>query len=162
MRRTVMQEGVVAGILGATAVAIWFLLMDLVFRQAFFTPLGLGRGLVAVFAPGRDYAPGIVVAWYTLFHYAAFILVATIASLIVRVGERQPAVLAGAFLFFVATEIGFYGLSSMLARSSVFQALGWYEVVLGNLIAAFVMGAYLWRAHPALKTGLDAALGNQV
>ena len=160
MRRTILREGVVAGILGATAVAVWFLIMDVVFREAFFTPLGLGRGLVAIFAPGREYAPFVFVCWYTLFHYAAFIGVATLASLIVHVGERQPAVLAGAFILFVATEIGFYGLSSMLATSSVFQTLGWFEVVAGNLIAAFLMGAYLWRAHPALKTSLDAALGD--
>lgn len=162
MRRTVIREGVVAGILGATAVAIWFLVMDLIFREAFFTPLGLGRGLVAIFAPGREYAPAVYVIWYTLFHYAAFILVAAVASVIVRAGERQPGVLAGAFLLFVAFEIGFYGWTSMLAHSPVFQALGWYEVVLGNLIAAFVMGTYLWRAHPALKTGLNAALGDQI
>ena len=162
MSKTVIREGLVAGALGATAVAIWFLIMDVLFRQAFFTPLGLGHGLVAVFAPGREYAAAVYLVWYTLFHYAAFIVVATIAAVIVHAGERQPAVLAGAFILLVATEIGFYGLSSMLARSSVFQAIGWVEVLLGNLIAAFVMGMYLWRAHPALKTGLDAALGDQV
>jgi hypothetical protein len=162
MRRTVIREGIVAGVLGATAVAIWFLMMDVIFRQAFFTPLGLGHGLVAVFAPGREYAPALYLVWYTLFHYAAFIVVATVAAVIVDVGERQPVVLAGAFLLFVATEIGFYGLSSMLAHSTVFQALGWFEVLLGNLIAAFVMGTYLWRAHPGLKAGLNAALGDQV
>src|SRR5437660_644507 len=133
MQRTILREGVVAGALGATAVAIWFLVMDVVFRQAFFTPLGLGHGLVAIFAPGREYSSAVYLVWYTLFHYVAFIVVATIAAVIVHVGERQPAVLAGAFILFVATEIGFYGLSSMLAHSSVFEAIGWLEVLLGNL-----------------------------
>ena len=39
--------------------------------------------------------------------------------------------------------------------------LGWAQVASGNLIAALVMGGYMWRTHPELKDELSYALGGQ-
>jgi len=33
-------------------------------------------------------------------------------------------------------------------------ALAWYQVMIGNLIAAAAMGVYLWRVHPLLRQQL--------
>jgi hypothetical protein len=44
-RRRIVREAVVAGLLGAAAVAIWFLLLDLLRGQPFFTPAALGSAL---------------------------------------------------------------------------------------------------------------------
>ena len=38
MRHTIARDGIVAGILGATAVALWFLGLDVIYRHAFATP----------------------------------------------------------------------------------------------------------------------------
>jgi hypothetical protein len=77
---------------------------------------------------------------------------------IVHWAQTQPSVLAGAMMLFVAFEIGFYGLSAALSESPFLGALGWAEVATGNLIAALVMGAYMWRTHPELKMELQHAL----
>ena len=87
---------------------------------------------------------------YTLFHFVAFILAGLLVAVIVHFAEREPGVLAGAMMLFVAFEIGFYGLSSALSESPMFGALGWAQVATGNLVAAIVMGSYMWRTHPEL------------
>jgi hypothetical protein len=158
MRHSVFRDGVIAGTLGATAVAILFFIVDVVAGHPLHTPLGLGRGLISVLGPGANDSNVVVIAAYTLFHYAAFIAVATLAAVIVHWGLEVPGVLAGAFVVFVATEIGFYLMSSILADSPFFGTLSWIQVASGNLLAAIVMGAYLWRTHPTLGHGLNVAL----
>ena len=74
-------------------------------------------------------------------------------------GVRAPGLLAGALILFVAIEIGFYGLSAVLAESPLLGALAWYQIGLANLVAALAMGTYLWRRNPALGGRLDFALG---
>ena len=54
-----------------------------------------------------------------------------------------------------------YGLSAALEEAPFLGALGWAQVAIGNLIAATVMGAYMWRTHPELKGELSYALGGQ-
>jgi hypothetical protein len=137
---------------------VWFFFVDMIAGRPLYTPLGLGRGLISVLGAGHRDSDFVVIASYTLFHYAAFIGVALLAAVIVHWGLRVPGVLAGAFVLFVAIEIGFYAYSSILAGSPFFGTLSWVQVSTGNLIAAIVMGTYLWRTHPALGHGLDLAL----
>jgi hypothetical protein len=158
MRHSIVRDGIIAGILGATAVALWFLGMDIVYRHAFATPEALGRGLLRILGPQGSEGTAVFVVVYTLFHYLAFIGAGLLVAVIVHLGEREPGVLAGAMMLFVAFEIGFYALSSALSASPMFGALGWAQVATGNLIAAIVMGVYMWRTHPKLGRGLDHAL----
>jgi hypothetical protein len=123
-----------------------------------YTPLGLGRGLISVLGPGHIDSPAVVITVYTIFHYLAFIGAATLAAIIVHWGHRTPAVLAGAFVLFVVVELGFYFWSSILAGSPFFGTLSWVQVSTGNLVAAIVMGVYLWRTHPEVAHELDLAL----
>ena len=51
MRHTIVRDGVVAGVLGATAVAVWFLGLDTLRGHPFATPAALGRGLVGILGP---------------------------------------------------------------------------------------------------------------
>ncbi|MGV3708644.1 MAG: hypothetical protein ACO1Q7_07365, partial [Gemmatimonas sp.] len=70
----VAREGISAGLIGATAVAAWFFILDLVSGQLLATPVMLGRSLGSLFLGGTE--PGTAAAFlgYTLFHYAAFVL----------------------------------------------------------------------------------------
>ena len=87
MRHTIVRDGIVAGLLGATAVAIWFLGVDMVYAHAFATPEALGRGLLRLFGPpGMEGTATFVIA-YTIFHYAAFIGTGLLVSVIVT-GRR--------------------------------------------------------------------------
>jgi hypothetical protein len=159
MRRAIIRDGIVAGVLGATAVALWFLSLDLIYSVPLATPAALGRGLLRVLGPQGSEGRMVFVIVYTLFHYAAFIGAGLLVSVIVHFAQREPGVLAGAMMLFVAFEIGFYGLSSALSESPFLGALGWAQVGTGNLIAAIVMGVYMWRKHPELKSELETALG---
>jgi hypothetical protein len=161
MRHTVMRDGIVAGILGATAVALWFLGVDTLYAHPLATPAALGRGLLRLFGPPGSEGTMTFVVAYTIFHYVAFILAGVLVSVIVYWARSQPTVLAGAMMLFVAFEIGFYGLSSALQESPFLGALGWAQVATGNLVAALVMGTYMWRAHPELKEEFSHALGGR-
>jgi hypothetical protein len=158
MRQTIARDGIVAGILGATAVALWFFGVDMLTGHPFATPAALGRGLVGILGPHGSEGTAVFVVVYTIFHYVAFIVAGLVVAVIVHFAQREPTVLAGAMMLFVAFEIGFYGLSSALRASPFFGALGWAQVATGNLIAAIVMGIYMWRTHPELGRELNHAL----
>ena len=153
---SIVREGIIAGFLGATAVAVWFFFVDLIGGRPLFTPNVLGEGLLSIF--GRAPEPEAVnIIGYTVFHYAAFTLVGMLAVVLVHAGERMPSVLAGSMILFVAIELGFYGLVALL-QQTVLGNFAWYQILAGNLLAALLMGTYLWRSHPAMREGLVRAL----
>jgi uncharacterized membrane protein YphA (DoxX/SURF4 family) len=156
--RPILREGVVAGLIGATCVAVWFFFVDLVAGHMFFTPITLGRALFTVFrtTPAME-SPALYVIGYTIFHYAAFMGVGIIAAATVKLAGREPAVLLGFAILFVAFEVGFYWFVALLQQASALGGLAWPQVMVGNLISAAAMGAYIWRAHPRLYDQLTHA-----
>src|SRR5687768_8301919 len=153
---SILREGAVAGVIGATAVAVWFFVVDMVGGRPLFTPQVLGQGLLSIFGSSPEPAAVNVIA-YTIFHYVAFSLVGILAVFLIHTGERMPSVLAGSLILFVAIELGFYGMVALL-QETVLGNFAWYQILAGNLLAAALMGTYLWRSHPLLKRGLVSAL----
>lgn len=152
------REGLIAGFIGATSIAVWFLVVDMIEGRPFYTPTVLGIGLLSVFGPRGDEGAAAQVIAYTIFHYGAFFAVGMIVSYIVHRAEKDETVLAVALILFVALEIGFYGLAAVLAQTRQLGSLAWYQVLAGNLIAAATMGTYFWRTHPELQRELQHAL----
>jgi uncharacterized membrane protein YphA (DoxX/SURF4 family) len=150
--RPLVREGVVAGIIGASVIAIWFFFVDLLAGQTLFTPTTLGRGMLSIFGPvpASQSAAFLVVA-YTLFHFAAFIILGLIAAMIVSLANREPSILLGFVVLFAAIEVGFYAFVGLLQQATPLGSLAWYNVMIGNLLAAAAMGTYLLRAHPVLR-----------
>jgi peptidoglycan/LPS O-acetylase OafA/YrhL len=93
-------------------------------------------------------------------HYVAFIAVGILAAGVVHRAETEPHVLALALVFFVVFELAFYGATALLSHTLLMRDLAWYQIGLANLIAALLMGTYLWRRHPALGAEFRAALGD--
>jgi hypothetical protein len=122
-----IREGVIAGILGATAIAVWFLIVDVIAGHPLYTPDLLGRGLISILGkpPAMPDTMMTHVFAYTLFHYAAFALVGVLVAIVVHQSERTPAILAGFLIMFVMFEIGAYGLAGLLTESE-FGGLAWY------------------------------------
>lgn len=147
-----LHDGIIAGLIGATAIAVWFLIIDTIAGQPFRTPAALGAGLVDVLGPNdpTDSMAAFVLV-YTVFHFAAFMFVGLLASLIVHLAKQEPSILLGFVVLFVATEVGFYGLVGLLHQASSLGSLAWYQVMIGNLIAAAAMGVYFWRTHRELE-----------
>jgi len=148
---SIRREGIIAGLIGATVVALWFLFVDLTTRELFWTPSALGS---ALFQGARGVEEVEISAamflGYTVFHFAAFVAIGLVAAALAAQAERHNAVLLGAILLFVTLETLFLGLGAIAARWLLDALNGW--VVLGaNLVAALAMGVYLWRAHPGLR-----------
>jgi len=151
-----LREGLVAGLIGAFAVAIWFLVADTLGRQPFFTPGALGSILfLGAQGPGDVVISAGTVIGYTLVHFAAFIVFGTIMSGIVTQIERFPPLVFALLLLFVVFETFFIVMVAMLGSWMV-EVLEWWVVLFGNLFAAIAMGGYLWRAHPVLREELTS------
>lgn len=149
--RPVARQGIVAGVIGATAIAVWFFLIDLTSGRPFFTPLSLGRGLIGTFTSFPTDNAVAIVAAYTGLHYAAFVVVGLLAVVIVNAARREPSILMGFVVLFAAMEVGFYAFVSLLQHATPLGSLAWYNVMVGNLFALGAMGTYLLRANPALR-----------
>ena len=152
------REGAFTGFIGATAIAVWFLIVDLIAGQAFYTPEFLGRGLVSVLGKNMMGDTSFThIAAYTVFHYAAFVLVGILLTVIVHQAERTPAILAGALVAFVMMTMGFYMVAAAFSESALGK-LAWPQIFIANLLAAALMMGYLWRTHPRLAGELRQAL----
>jgi hypothetical protein len=154
------REGVVAGIVGATSVAVWFLIVDLVAGHPLYTPEILGAAVFSLFGDTTRDSTFAHVAAYTIVHYTAFIGTGVVVSYVVHKAETEPSVLVIFMLLFIIFELGFYGVIVMLAQTAL-RSLAWYQIAAGNLLAAITMGGYMWRTHPALTQELSHALGGE-
>lgn len=155
----VLRKGFIAGVTGATIVAVWFFVVDLVAGRPLFTPATLGHALLTVLRPTPTWAtPAVSIVIYTVFHYLAFIVVGTVAAVAAGWADEEPAILLGFVILAVAFEVGFYGLVAVLQESSSLGEFAWYQVMIGNLLAAAGMGGYLWRAHPRMREQFTHAL----
>ncbi len=150
----VLREGFIAGLIGAAAVALWFLVVDVIAGRPFFTPAMLGS---AVFWGAHDPAQVVIeysrIIGYTMIHVSAFILVGTIAAVLAAEVEITPHTFYPVVVFFAIFEFGFYVTVAVLAQP-LLGSLAWWNVAIGNAIAAYGMGYYLWRVHPKIAATL--------
>jgi len=149
----IAREGLVAGLLGAAAVAGWFLVVDTVSGQPFFTPALLGQALLGLGDPSTVDVSFPTVVSYTMVHVLAFVVVGIVSALLAFQVERVPATLFVVVVFFAAFEFGFYIIVATMGQP-LLGALAWTNVAIGNAIAAFAMGFFLWKAHPRLREEL--------
>ena len=153
-----LKDGIIAGLIGALVIALWFGVLDTVAGHPFFTPATLGRGLLSFFGDVTpDQGTITFVLVYTVFHFAAFMVVGLIASLIVHLARQEPSILLGFAILFAATEIGIYGLVALLHEWSPLANGAWLQIMIGNLLAAFAMGVYFWRTHREIEHELRHA-----
>ncbi|MEO7082697.1 MAG: hypothetical protein ABI442_03065 [Gemmatimonadaceae bacterium] len=101
---------------------MWLLLVGATVGQAFQTPFPLGRGLLGAIGI-EPTGKRLVVAVYTVFHYAAFVVAATLAARVIHWSEKTPSVLAGAFTFFVAVAAGRERRKRPITRLSYARAM---------------------------------------
>jgi hypothetical protein len=159
---SVAKEGIIAGLLGGLAVAIWFLIIDAISGQPLYTPSLLGAMLLNVFEVRTQ--PGVqigYVAFYSIFHYAAWAAIGVLLTFIVHKADRQPTVLALAFMAFVVITLGSLGYTAILTYFSPLGALAWYNVLIGNALAIAAITTYLWRTHPVLSQAFGRGMGGR-
>lgn len=144
---SVVPRGVLAGVVGATIMAAWFLIVDLVAGAPFRTPAFVAGALL-----GGDGAVAMApVALYTLVHYLVFIVVGVVVSAILRRVPVNAPTLLGAVVGFLLFDAVFYG-SVAVTGTNVVTALGWPQVLVGNILAGAGLVLTLHRAG-ATSTG---------
>ena len=67
--------------------------------------------------------------------------------------EREPRILLGLFILFACFEIFFLGFVSALDEALA-GALLWWNIAIGNLLAAAAMLTYFFLGHRSLGTRL--------
>jgi len=87
------------------------------------------------------------VAAYTVVHFTAFILIGIAAAMVMNALDRRPTLLVGFIALFLVFELCVIGAVALLSRSPLFGTIAWYQLGAANLLAAYFMGRYLWRAH---------------
>lgn len=158
-QRSVLREGIVAGLIGATVVAVWFLFFDVARGRPFLTPGLLGAAVFqGVTSPiGLQITPGPVLG-YTILHGLAFIAFGVVAASVMAVSEREPTLFVAFVILFACFEVFVFGVIGALSQSML-GALVWWAILVGNLLASIAMLWYLFRAHRALPHALVGSWG---
>jgi hypothetical protein len=154
--RSVLREGIVAGLIGAAVVAIWFFAFDLLRGRPFLTPTLLGSFVFNIPA-GPSPALGPILG-YTVLHGLAFVAFGVVAASMMAMSEREPALFIGFVILFAAFEVFFFGVLSVLGRAMQ-TVLVWWSVLIGNLLASVAMLWFFFRAHRTLPRTLIGSWG---
>lgn len=148
-----LLEGLFTGMIGALAVAVWFLILDFAAGQPLYTPallgsvlLGTGSGAVAV--------EPLPIAAYTAVHFLSFTLVGIVFSYLMNLFEKFPIVFFVLLVAFLSLSVGFFVLDIALGAQLTGKLSAW-SVVVANLLAAAGMAVYQWKRHPGALQKVD-------
>jgi len=144
----VVREGVIAGIIGGVIVAAWFLIYDVAIGQPFRTPALLGAIIFNGMTEPQGFAvTAALVLGYSVLHFFAFILFGIAASITMAASEYEPLLALGTLVLFVWFELCFAAFVTFLAQSAV-QAIGWWNIIGGNVTALAAIIAFYEIRHP--------------
>jgi hypothetical protein len=150
---SVAREGITAGLIGGFVVAIWFMVYDLASGNSFHTPAILGA---MVF--GSEVGEGIkatlpLVLGYSILHFFAFVAFGLALAILLALSEWEPFMVLAALLLLAVFEVFFVGFVSLIDQSAL-EALGWWKIVAGNILALIAMATYFIRSHRGLGVKL--------
>lgn len=140
-------EGVLAGVIGAAVVAVFFLIFDVAARRPLWTPFALG----SVFFVNELPEPGAaidlaMVAGYTALHGTVFVAFGLMAAFYFDTQIRPRASLGRAallaLLLFLAFELCFWLFARMFVPDAL-DVLGVVRVSVANLLAAVAMAGWI-------------------
>ncbi len=146
----IVGDGVSAGLIGASAVALWFLVIDAALREPLFTPSLVASAVLKGMPATADHAIDLtMVAAFTALHSIAFIGFGVVASWLVDQFEHTPDLPLIAIGVFLGLEAGFVTATKLFVPD-VAEVIGHGFIVAGNVFAAVGMAFYLrdWQRHP--------------
>ena len=145
MPAEIVGDGMMAGVIGASAIALFFLLVDTVRREALFTPSVMASALLRGTAPSD--AEGVdlsMVAAYSVIHGAAFVAVGIVAAWVTALRRSSVATFTLAIALFGTLELGFL-FTCVAIEPGLLEAVGVAPATIGNLLSAIGMATYLHR-----------------
>ncbi len=146
----VVGDGVFAGLIGASAVALWFLVVDAALREPLFTPSLVASTLLRGVPASPEHAVDLtMVAAFTAIHSFLFIVFGVLASWVVDQFQHTPDLPLISIATFIALEGGFV-IATKLFVPDLATVIGHGFIVAGNVLAAVGMAVYLrgWQRHP--------------
>jgi hypothetical protein len=159
-RHSIIGEGTDVGLIGGLAVAVWFLILDIIAGHAFQTPSLLGQ--VVLFGdptPDTHHLVFGAILFYTAFHFIVFALIGMGLVALVHWGTENSVVRYAFVPVFLVLEFLFWGLLEVLSERTS-ELFPFWAVVCANTLASLSMGFYLWRRHPDLRRSIhDTPLG---
>ncbi len=146
-RHQILWEGLWVGLAGAAAVAVWFLVFDLIAGVPFRTPALLGAVLFHGLRDpgGLVITPGLIGA-YTIVHCALFVLFGWAAAGLFTLADRDRHVLFAVFMLFLCFEVAAFAFVAVLG-SWLLHTITPAAIIGANLIATVVMLFLLFRNH---------------
>jgi hypothetical protein len=145
------HDGMVAGLLGATAVWVWLLLCDAVAGHPLHTAASFGAGLLSLNSRvgGVSLLGGTIA--FTIVHYLVWIGLGALVMSGVRAAARTPAVLIFMFFVFCLLQLAFVAFTALMAARGL-GASAWWLVFAGNVIGCAITWWYILRHHPEIRT----------
>lgn len=151
-----LTAGIVTGLVGGFAVAVWFLIVDTIAGQPLYTPAALGSLVfLGASGPAEVQLSAAVIAGYSVLHFAVFAAAGLALTWLADQLERTPAFWLMAFMAFVILEGVFLG-GTLALGGWVLGALGPWAVGVGNVVAIASMAGWLWGMRPGLRRQLRA------
>lgn len=146
-RARILHSGILVGLAGSVAVAVWFFLYDLAAGVPFRTPAVLGAVL---FDGLRDPAalaitPGLVLK-YSVVHGLAFLIFGVAAAGLFALADRDRHALFFVFMLFCCFEVAMLA-ALMILESWLLNPLQPWAIIGANLVASVVMLGILFRDH---------------
>src|SRR5271157_3856486 len=128
-RVKIIIDGAIAGLIGATAVAVWFLIFDAARGHPLQTPSLLAATLLHGLRSGTPVHSLLkLAAEYSVLHVAAFIVVGAAGALLLEAAETEPTLTFSLVIFFAAFEVFFFAVVMFLGPV-VMAELTWWGIL---------------------------------
>jgi VanZ family protein len=142
----ILLDGVVGGLLGALAIAICFLFVDLSKGEPLITPAVIS-GLLFRFFTSSTQPTLWATLVYTLLHFTVFGIVGLVMAWLIRATRRASTVAFFVVIFIAVSEVGFVLLLAGGQSPSVPGITRW-SLLVANLMGVGVMLAYFFARNP--------------
>ena len=143
------MHGTIAGLLGATVLAAWFLVVDLLNGRALATPTFLAQALLSGGAAGetvQSVIPSLGQTFvFTIVHALVFITIGVTVAEFLRMFDLVHSKAFTIVLLFGALCLAFAAFGVIFAAVGS-DRISIQHAVLANLLAALAMAGYLARA----------------
>ena len=152
--KSIIHSGIMAGSIGAFSVIFWFSIIDFIAGQPFFTPGALGSAVfLGISDPTMVTVSVFTILGYTVIHFFAFFIVATLAALIFRDTKKHKSTFFYALEFFIILEVLFHFTVGLLF-TPLLAEFAWINIAIGNIISVVAMGIYFYRTKQVLSKAL--------
>jgi len=149
-RSRYIREGIIAGLIGAAIVAVWFLIYDAAHGRPLRTPALLGAATFQG-APNPAAVPITthLIVQYSVLHGVVFAMIGVLIAYLIVSSQREPSRLLILFIALMCFEVFFLALLVWLAHP-VLGEVAWWGILGANALAAFGMLLYFFVGHRAL------------